>query len=56
MVTLASSSGKPKYSIKEYYLDTPSDITELIKLKSDEPGSKARIISSGEIYMQNSQG
>lgn len=56
MITLASSSGKTRYNIKEYYLDTPADLTELMNMQFDEPGSKARIISSGEVYVQNSLG
>lgn len=56
MVTLASSSGKPRYTIKEYYLDTPVDLTELMKYNSDYTGSIAHIISTGERYVQNSSG
>ncbi len=56
MVTLVSSSGKTRYNIKEYYLDTPDDLKELESIKFDEAGSKAKVISTGETYIRNSQG
>lgn len=56
MLTLVSQSGRTIYGMQEYYLDTPSDLTDLIKINSDAPGSTATIISTGDKYIQNSQG
>lgn len=56
MLTLISQSGRTMYGMQEYYLDTPSDLTDLIKINSDAPGSTATVISTGEKYIQNSQG
>lgn len=55
MITVASSSGKTTYGIKEYCLDTPSDLNDLIK-NDDAPGSTAIIISTSEKYILNGQG
>lgn len=56
MITVASSSGRTTYGIKEYCLDTPSDLTDLMKNDDDLPGSTAIVISTGEKYILNGQG
>lgn len=52
MYTLLAQNGKQSYSITEFYCDTPEDITSLPPCNM---GSKAFIISTGEVYMINSQ-
>lgn len=56
MLSLISQSGDISYGIQKYYLDTPNDLNDLKKTARSSPGSIAIIISTGEKYMQNSQG
>ena len=53
MYTLISHDGDPAYGLKEYVLDVPEDINDLSRALM---GSTALVISTGEIYMINSQG
>lgn len=51
MVKLIANNGKPVYGVCEYACDSPDDIKEL---PSCEMGSTCIIISTGELYMMNS--
>ena len=54
MVNILSNSGHTGYGIKEFVCDTVDDIQDLpIDVK---PGSAAFVISTGTVYMINSQG
>ena len=54
MISIMSNSGHTGYGIKEFVCDTLDDINDLpIDTKQ---GSVAFIISTGTVYMINSQG
>lgn len=53
MHTLISHDGNPAYGLKEYVVDVPEDIKNLPKALM---GSTALVISTGEVYMIDSQG
>ena len=54
MINILSNSGHTGYGIKEFVCDTPDDIQDLpVDVK---PGSSAFVISTGAVYMINSQG
>lgn len=54
MINLLSQSGHQGYGIKEYVLDTPTDLDNLPI--TDKTGSTAFIISTSQVYMINSKG
>lgn len=54
MINLLSQSGHQGYGIKEYVLDTLTDLDNLPV--TDKAGSTAFIISTSQIYMINSRG
>ena len=51
MFKLIATDGDKAYGIKEYVLDTPEDIKALPPCPM---GSSALVISTGEVYMINS--
>lgn len=53
MHTLISHDGNPAYGLKEYVVDVPEDIKNLPEALM---GSTALVISTGEVYMINSEG
>ena len=53
MYRITSNSGNTSYGIKEFICD---NIDDLQLLPKDVWGSSAFIISTSEIYMQNSKG
>lgn len=55
MLINITQSGQVEYGLREFYLDTPSDL-ESLKQVACNPGSSAYIISTGETYIKNSQG
>lgn len=50
-----TQSGKTEYNIRNFYLDTPSDL-ESLKEVDCASGSSAFILSTGEKYVKNSKG
>lgn len=57
MVNLLSQGGQVDYGTKEYILDTPEDVANLIIIGQNcDAGSTAFIIETSEIYMKNGQG
>lgn len=55
MVSVMSNSGKTTYGIQEFVCDTLEDIKDLPQ-NGAAPGSAAIVISTGAIYMMNSEG
>ena len=54
MIKLTASNGEVLYGVNEYVCDTPEDIVDLPLNCS--MGSTALVISTGQIYMRNSEG
>lgn len=52
MIKLIANDGDKMYGIKEYVCDTPEDIKNL---GSCSMGSTCLVISTGEVYMINSE-
>lgn len=55
MLINLTQSGQVEYNVREFYLDTPSDL-ESLKQVTCSPGSSAMVLSTGDIYIKNSQG
>ena len=53
MIKLTSSNGEIQYDVNEYVCDTPEDVAKLPKNCS--MGGSAIVISTGDVYMLNSQ-
>jgi hypothetical protein len=53
-IIIKTQNGEVRYGINEYTLDTPQDLTELNSVQCAS-GSVALIISTGEVYMKNSE-
>lgn len=51
---LLRQGGRTDYNYKEYYLDTPEELSQ-INTEACCPGSTAYVISNGQVYMLNSQ-
>lgn len=54
MYKLIASSGESAYGVNEYAVDTPEDIQNLPT--QGAMGSIVIVISTGEVYMKNSEG
>lgn len=52
MIKLVANDGEKSYGIKEYVIDTPDDIKSLPPCMM---GSSALVISTGEVYIINSE-
>ena len=53
-VIVRTQNGEVRYKVNEYTLDTPNDLPELDYAEC-AAGSTALIISTGEVYMKNSE-
>lgn len=54
MIIKVNQSGRTEYGIRQFYLDTPSDL-ESLKSVDCKAGSSAVVISTGQAYVKNSQ-
>ena len=51
---LTSTNGQTQYNVDEYVIDTPDDLKKLPARSA--MGSTALCISTGDVYIKNSQG
>ena len=54
MIGITKTSGRITYGLKEYVVDSPTDIDSLPK--DDAMGSTAFVIETGDVYMLNGYG
>lgn len=56
MISIYKQDGDITYGVKEFIIDTPSDLVDLPTNKTKvRPGSTAFVISTSEKYMLNNQ-